>query len=398
MSMSFKMALRSIGSNKLRSVLTMLGIIIGVIALVVLVSLVNGATKSVNEQIASLGTNYIQVYIWGNYGDDPLTSRELNSWAEGEALIETVAPQLQSSATAKYGARAKTATVIGTTAAFYDIRGLKLEKGRFLKAVDTDNNSCVCVLDSLAADNVVGHRDCVGEEISLNGIRYTVVGVLAENDSMIFFGADSSIYIPFTSMLRQYTDLSGGIDSFYAIPPQGIPVAEAASAVRNWLSERYSKDEWGNDNFYVSTMDALEDSANNVTSVLSALLGGIASISLIVGGIGIMNIMLVTVTERTREIGIRKAIGATRRSILTQFLMEAVVLCMIGCIIGVFLSWCILNLANSVVQGLGLTFDLDAGVVLLAASFCFVIGIIFGLYPANKAAGMKPIDALHYGG
>ena len=397
MSMSFKMALRSIGSNKLRSVLTMLGIIIGVIALVVLVSLVNGATKSVNEQIASLGTNYMQVYIWNTW-DDPLTSRELETWADGEELVETVAPTIQNSATAKSGARSKQVSVVGTTSAFYDIRGLKLEKGRFLKPVDVQNNSCICVLDSIAADNVVGYRDCVGQEISLNGIRYTVAGVRAENDSMMMFSGESTVYIPFSSMLRQYAELSGGIDSFYAIPPKGVSVSDAAASVRNWLSGRFEKDEWGNDNFYVSTMDALEDSASSVTSVLSALLGGIASISLIVGGIGIMNIMLVTVTERTREIGIRKAIGATRRSILRQFLMEAVVLCMMGCIIGVFLSWCILNLANSVVQGLGLTFDLDAGVVLLAAAFCFAIGLIFGLYPANKAAKMKPIDALHYGG
>ena len=160
MSMSFKMALRSIGSNKLRSVLTMLGIIIGVIALVVLVSLVNGATKSVNEQIASLGTNYMQVYIWNTW-DDPLTSRELETWADGEELVETVAPTIQNSATAKSGARSKQVSVVGTTSAFYDIRGLKLEKGRFLKPVDVQNNSCICVLDSIAADNVVGYRDCV---------------------------------------------------------------------------------------------------------------------------------------------------------------------------------------------------------------------------------------------
>ena len=403
MSMSFKMALRSIGSNKLRSVLTMLGIIIGVIALVVLVSLVNGATKSVNEQIASLGTNYMQVYIWNTW-DDPLTSRELETWADGEELVETVAPTIQNSATAKSGARSKQVSVVGTTSAFYDIRGLKLEKGRFLKPVDVQNNSCICVLDSIAADNVVGYRDCVGQEISLNGIRYTVAGVLAENDSMMMFSGESTVYIPFSSMLRQYAELSGGIDSFYAIPPKGVSVFGAAEgfsvddaekAMKDVLNRRFNDDE---DAYTISSQNLIEEAMNSITNVLTILLGGIAAISLIVGGIGIMNIMLVTVTERTREIGIRKAIGATRRSILRQFLMEAVVLCMMGCIIGVFLSWCILNLANSVVQGLGLTFDLDAGVVLLAAAFCFAIGLIFGLYPANKAAKMKPIDALHYGG
>ena len=137
---------------------------------------------------------------------------------------------------------------------------------------------------------------------------------------------------------------------------------------------------------------------SSITSVLTILLGGIAAISLVVGGIGIMNIMLVTVTERTREIGIRKAIGASRRNILMQFLMEAVVLCMLGCGLGIFLSWAILQTVTTVVSSLDMTFTLDGGVVLIAVAFCFVIGVVFGLYPANKAAKMKPIDALHYGG
>ena len=137
---------------------------------------------------------------------------------------------------------------------------------------------------------------------------------------------------------------------------------------------------------------------SSITSVLTILLGGIAAISLVVGGIGIMNIMLVTVTERTREIDIRKAIGASRGTILSQFLMEAVVLCMLGCALGIFLSWAILQTVTTVVSSLNMTFSLDGGVVLIAVAFCFVIGVVFGLYPANKAAKMKPIDALHYGG
>ena len=137
---------------------------------------------------------------------------------------------------------------------------------------------------------------------------------------------------------------------------------------------------------------------SSITSILTILLGGIAAISLVVGGIGIMNIMLVTVTERTREIGIRKAIGASRGTILSQFLMEAVVLCMLGCALGIFLSWAILQTVTAVVSSLEMTFSLDGGVVLIAVAFCFVIGVVFGLYPANKAAKMKPIDALHYGG
>ena len=161
------------------------------------------------------------------------------------------------------------------------------------------------------------------------------------------------------------------------------------------MLERFEQDD---DAYTISTLAVLEDAMSSVTSVLSILLGGIAGISLIVGGIGIMNIMMVTVTERTRERGIRKAIGASRGTILQQFLMEAVVLCMMGCAIGIFLSWSILRTVSVVVSGLSLSFELDGGVVLLSVVFCFIIGVVFGLYPANKAAKMKPIDALHYGG
>ena len=161
------------------------------------------------------------------------------------------------------------------------------------------------------------------------------------------------------------------------------------------LMERFEEDE---DAFDISSQNMLEEAMNNITSVLTILLGGIAAISLVVGGIGIMNIMMVTVTERTREIGIRKAIGASRGTILTQFLIEAVVLCMMGCALGIFLSWAILQIVSTIVASLDIVFYLDPGVVVLAVVFCFFIGIIFGLYPANKAAKMKPIDALHYGG
>ena len=170
---------------------------------------------------------------------------------------------------------------------------------------------------------------------------------------------------------------------------------KAETAMTALLMERFEDDE---DAFSVSSQNVLEDAMNSITSVLTILLGGIAAISLVVGGIGIMNIMLVTVTERTREIGIRKAIGASRGTILSQFLMEAVVLCMLGCALGIFLSWAILQTVSTVVSSLDMTFSLDGGVVLIAVVFCFIIGVVFGLYPANKAAKMKPIDALHYGG
>ncbi len=398
MIMSFKMALRSIGSNKLRAVLTMLGIIIGVMALVVLVSLVSGATSSVTEQMSSLGSNYVQAYSWA-YGENALSLDELNQWVETEPKIESVAPQSRNSATAKFGSKSQQTGVVGTTPGYYEINGLQLVAGRFLNNADVENGSRVCILGPSSAENLVGYNDCVGDELALNGLRYTIVGVLGKSDSLMFssYGEDL-VYIPFTAMQRQFSDFNSGVDNFYATAPEGTPMSEAEEAVRSFLRQRVGFDEWGGENFYVYSMDVMEGTLDDVTSVFSILLGGIASISLIVGGIGIMNIMLVTVTERTREIGIRKAIGASRGTILRQFLLEAVVLCMMGCMIGIFLSWCILRLANVVVAGMSMNFGLNGSVVMLSVIFCFAIGVIFGLYPANKAAKMKPIDALHYGG
>ena len=398
MIMSLKMALRSIGSNKLRAVLTMLGIIIGVMALVVLVSLVNGATSSVTDSMASLGSNYVQAYVWG-YGNKVLTMEELDEWVETEPTIETVAPDSSSGAMVKYGSKSQNMTIRGTTPAYYEINGLQLEAGRFLKNADLINGSRVCILSPSALDALVGYSDCIGEEVSLDGLRYTIVGVLGKSDSLMFSGyAENVVYIPYTAMTRQFPDMAEGINSFYATAPEGTPMKDAEAAVRIFLTDKVGYDDWGNENFYVYSMDVMEGAMDSVTNVLAILLGGIASISLIVGGIGIMNIMLVTVTARTREIGIRKAIGANRGTILRQFLMEAVVLCMLGCAIGIFLSWSILRIAAVVASSLSMSFNLNGTVVLIAVGFCFVIGVVFGLYPANKAAKMKPIDALHYGG
>ena len=202
-------------------------------------------------------------------------------------------------------------------------------------------------------------------------------------------------YIPLTSLTKLTDSVSREITTFYAAPASGVDTETASDAMEKILLDRFEEDE---DAYRLSSQSVIENVMSQITSMLTMLLGGIAAISLIVGGIGIMNIMLVTVTERTREIGIRKAIGASRGTILSQFLMEAVVLCMLGCALGIFLSWAILQLVSTVVASLEMTFTLDMGVVLLSVVFCFLIGVVFGLYPANKAAKMKPIDALHYGG
>ena len=396
MIISFKMALRSISSNKLRAAQTMLGIIIGVMALVVLVSLVNGATSSVTDAVSGLGTSMLTVSISDDKGM-PLDLDTVNGYMDEDG-IGLVAPYISSSVTATADGESGEVTVYGATPAFYDVQGMQLAMGRFLKTSDVENHTYVCVINENAATELIGYVDCVDQAISLNGVEYTIVGVLSDNEdsltSMMTSGS-LAVYLPYTSLLRLSDSLTSEVTSFYVSAPENGTMETVEAAMTNLLMERFEDDD---EAFSISSQSVLEDTMSSITSVLTILLGGIAAISLVVGGIGIMNIMLVTVTERTREIGIRKAIGASRGTILSQFLMEAVVLCMLGCALGIFLSWAILQTVTTVVSSLNMTFSLDGGVVLIAVAFCFVIGVVFGLYPANKAAKMKPIDALHYGG
>ena len=394
---SFIMALRSISANKLRAVLTMLGIIIGVMALVVLVSLVNGATTSVTDKVSDLGSSMVTATIVDDKGK-PIRLSDLDTWMNEEDGIGLLAPYKTSTVVGKYGSNYDSVTVYGTTAAYYDVQAMQLALGRWLKAPDISNSSYVCVISYETAEDLVGFQDCVGQTLTLGGTEFTIVGVLEKDeDSLTSLLTSGSMmaYIPFPTLVRLAATQTNNVTSFYISAPEGGSVETAEETMDRILMERFNEDE---DAFNLSTSAFLEDALNDITSVLSILLGGIAAISLVVGGIGIMNIMMVTVTERTREIGIRKAIGASRGNILIQFLLEAVVLCMMGCGLGIFLSWSILQVVSTVVASTGIVFTLDGGVVLLAVVFCFFIGVIFGLYPANKAAKMKPIDALHYGG
>ena len=396
MILSLKMALRSISSNKMRAALTMLGIIIGVMALVVLVSLVSGATSSVTDAVSSLGSSMLTVNIEDDKGY-PVNLDTLNEWM-AEEDIGLIAPQISDSLTVIGREASGSITVYGTTPVYYDIQGLQLTMGRWLKNADVDNSNYVCVLNETAAEELIGYVDCVGEAVSINSVKYTVVGVLADDDDSLtaaFSSGSMVAYVPYTSLIKLSTCAQSDVTTFYVSAETGSTVEMAESAMTDILMKRFDEDE---DAFEISSQNVLEETMSSITSILTILLGGIAAISLVVGGIGIMNIMLVTVTERTREIGIRKAIGASRGTILMQFLMEAIVLCMMGCGLGIFLSWSILQIVNTVVVSLDMVFRLNGSVVLIAVGFCFVIGVVFGLYPANKAAKMKPIDALHYGG
>ncbi len=393
---SWKMACRSISGNKLRAFLTMLGIIIGVMALVILVSITNGATSSVTDKINSLGSNLLTVTVEDDK-NHPVTLDTLNEWM-GEDAIGEIAASSQTNATGKYGSVNDTVQVVGTTPAYQPIQGMELLIGRFIKSSDIDNNTNIAVVNETLAEELVGYLDCIGQEISLDGLKFTIVGVIEEDEDSLTnsFGKEQLIaYIPYTSLMRLSSTVSSKISEFSVSAADGYTTQQAQDKMTALLMERFEEDE---DAFTVTSTDALENTMSSVTNTMTLLLGGIAAISLIVGGIGIMNIMLVTVTERTKEIGIRKAIGATRGTILTQFLMESVALCMMGCGIGVFLSWTVLKVATVVVSSLSMTFAIQWNVVGIAVAFCLTIGLVFGLYPANKAAVMQPIDALHYGG
>ena len=396
MTQAFKMAMKSIAGNKFRAFLTMLGIIIGVMALVILVSLVSGATGTVTDTISSLGNNLLAVTISDDKGS-PVTLDTLDEWMQSDG-IGLIAPSATASATGKYGATNANVTLYGATPSYAPINGLSLLLGRFIKSPDVDNHTCVCIINEKAAEELIGYTDCLGEEIALDGMKFTVVGVLEnDDDSLTGMLTKNTLmaYIPYTTLLRLSSTASSTITSFSVSAPEGSTMEQTEAAMTALLMKRFDNDE---DAFEIDSQNLLEDAMSSVTGILTVLLGGIAAISLVVGGIGIMNIMLVTVTERTREIGIRKAIGAGRAVILQQFLLESVVLCMIGCTIGVFLSWVVLRVISLVVASMGLSFGLEWGVVCIAVAFCFAIGVIFGLYPANKAAKMSPIDALHYGG
>lgn len=385
---SIKMAWSSIASNKMRTFLTMLGIIIGVASLIVLVSIADGAAGSVTEQISSMGTNLLTVSIQDDK-ENPLRLSELSDFADGE-MVSMAAPFAQTSVTAKSGYTSDSMTVYGTTGAYRKIQGLTLGNGRWLNKADVDNHTYVVVLNAYAATQLIGRTNCIGESISLDGKKYQVIGVLQEEQSGISSQESERMeaYIPYTSLTR-LSDSVLYVTTFYAASADENSMEAAEAALTQKMLERFGNDE---DAFTIVNQSTVMETMQSVNSTLAWMLGGIAAISLVVGGIGIMNIMLVSVTERTKEIGIRKAIGAGQGSILAQFLIEALMVSMMGCMTGIGLSVLILKVAGMVVSDM--SFTVSPQVTLLAVGFSALIGVAFGLYPAWKAARKHPIDAL----
>lgn len=400
-----KMSWSAICSNKLRSFLTMLGIIIGVAALIVLVSIADGASSSVSEQISDMGASYLTVRITDDK-ENPVRIGEFNHLMQDEAL-EAAAPLGKTSVTAKSGYTSGNMSLTGTTGSYFEIMNLELSSGRSLKQTDIDNNSLVVIVSADTAVEFFGRADAVGEKLSLDGKSFLVVGVLSEDNSSLTSSQTISSassdndsetvtlegYIPYSTLTRM-TDNVLDITQFYVSSADQESMDRAKSAVEQIMLERLGGDE---DAFTVTDQSEIMSAMESVDSTMSLMIGGIAAISLLVGGIGIMNIMLVSVTERTREIGIRKAIGAGRGGIMLQFLLEALMVSMMGCMSGIGISLLILKIADRIMKDT-MSFQADIRVVWISVIFSLFIGVIFGLYPANKAARKKPIDALRYSG
>ncbi|MDD5898654.1 MAG: ABC transporter permease, partial [Clostridia bacterium] len=344
--------------------------------------------------IEGMGTNLISANILARR-TNPVDMDGLNELALNP-FIEYVAPVSNVNGTVKAGnATYDDAALMGTTPGYEHIRGWELAQGRFLTQPDIDNRSLVAVIGSEAASEMYGTTRAVGETFSLSGYTITVVGVLQANGNSASGSNDNQVIIPFT--LAQRLSSSTSISSFYVSAASSDMVEMAQTAVERYLEkafQNYTANSWGTQ-YTVYNQTEMLDTLSETTQTLTLMLGGIAAISLLVGGIGIMNIMLVSVSERTREIGIRKAIGAARGNILMQFLIESLVVSLMGGVLGLLLSMAAVDFLAPVLE---MTLTIPVQVAWLAIGFSVFIGVLFGMYPANKASRLKPIDALHYEG
>ena len=379
-----KNSLKNIKNNKLRSVLTMLGLIIGIASVIILVGLGKGTTNRVTSQVQSLGTNILTLNI--NSSDYSLEYSELENLLKLEN-VDTVAPQKTVSATVNRGTTiSKRASIIATTNNYMEVINLSLSRGRLLSSIDLENSSKVCLLGNDIAETLFSLSNPVGQSIKINGDNYTVIGVLTQVGSSMGSNIDDMIIIPFTTAKNLGSDTS--INNLYIKVADENKIDKTTSVIENYIEKTIGIT---TDYFSVSSQDSMLETMESVTDTMSLLLGGIAGISLIVGGIGVMNVMLVSVTERTKEIGIRKSLGATRSDILVQFLIEALVLCMLGGGIGVVFGIGI----GTLLGNMGYNFSPNSTITLIAFLSSAIIGIVFGIFPANKASKLNPIDALH---
>ncbi len=400
---SIQIALRALAGNKLRSILTMLGVIIGVASVVTMVSIGQGARQSIASQVQSLGSNLLTIFpgAAGQFGVrqglgslQTLTLDDAHAIAQGVPEVEAVTAEFSRPAQVVHGNENTNTSVSGVTPDFQEVRNFNVQDGSFFSEADMTSRARVAVLGRTVVQNLFGDRDAVplGATVKINRATFTVIGVMEEKGATGFNDRDDIIFIPLTTAQKRLF----GVDFVRAIYVK-VRDAESMNAaqdeVENLLRSRHRLNAGADSDFNIRNQADIIATFQSVTRTMTLLLGGIAAVSLLVGGIGIMNIMLVSVTERTREIGIRKAVGATQRDILTQFLVEALTLSITGGLIGLLLGVAGSQLISRIA---GWATLISAGSVIMAVTFAAAVGIFFGLYPAQRAAALDPIVALRY--
>ncbi len=386
---AIKISFKNITMNKLRAILTMLGIIIGVAAVIALTSLGMGASQSVSDEVSSLGSTTVSISLSGNSSDEEVvTYDELMSF-EDLSEVEAVSPTVTTSSTLKNGTTSSEGvTVAGVNTSYEDVNDITVRTGRNIMDIDLDNRNKVVVLGSNVATELFGFSNAVDQTIKIDGTTFKVIGVLEEQGEELSGSVDDQVLLPFTTAQRF-------IGQTYVTSATVKMSSEDAVEIGMAKMEQDLYNQFGGDetSYSVRNQSSVSDALDSVSNTMTLLLAGIASISLIVGGIGIMNIMLVSVTERTREIGIRKAIGAKKKDIMLQFLIEAVVLSAFGGILGALIG---LGSAEVLSSMLDMTMQITWWIVGGSVSFSILIGIIFGIFPANKASNLSPLEALRY--
>jgi len=395
---TIKVAWEGITSNKVRSLLTMLGIIIGVAAVIIMIAVSAGAEATIAEQINSLGANLLIVTAKRGtpgasktliYDDAAAIAEEVNG-ITGVAAEQSPAPQV-----VKVGSNSIETTILGTTADFPAVRDVPVGDGRFFNEAEVDRTVKVAVLGYGIAQDLFGDEYAVGQTITIDTSKFTVIGVMEEKGMVADVDYDGRVYIPITVVFQKFMPsklASDKVRTIYAQAESQETLDSAILQIESLLSRRHDVT-LENPDFVVQTQQDIISTQEATTAAFRALLGWVAGVSLLVGGIGIMNIMLVSVTERTREIGIRKAIGALKRDILVQFLLESVLMSVFGGLLGILAGW---GMAEVGGKALGMSAVMDISTVLLATGFAGGVGLVFGLYPAWRAASLQPIEALRY--
>lgn len=382
---SIKMAWKSIIGSKVRSLLTMLGIIIGVSSVIILVSVGQGTTSQITSQLEGLGTDLLTVNIMGRGAATSLSLDEAMDFGQIEG-VKAVSPVISNSVTVKKGTTNDTISVEGIVPSYEDVNNFHVQTGRFILDLDNDFRMKVALMGSEAAQTFFGSENPVGQTIQLNGSSFKIVGLLESKGSSLTASNDNKILIPLTTAER--TLRSGGIRSITVQANDSKLISTVKSSLEAELNKKFQN---ASNSYSIFNSQDMLDTVNSTTQTLSLALGGIAGISLLVGGIGIMNIMLVSVSERTREIGIRKAIGAKKRNILMQFMVESTFLSGFGGMVGIGIGYGVSALIGRYTS---LTTTVPVYIVMISFIFSLFIGIIFGMIPANKAAKLRPIYAL----